>query len=75
MWQCHTYSLPDNPRLGLKLFDPILAETFVCEDWAYRLTEPFHARGYVATQRNTVARGDEWLASTTMQKQLAKGSA
>lgn len=36
-------------RLGLKLFDPILGETFECEDWAYRLTEPFHARGYVAT--------------------------
>lgn len=35
----------------------------------------FEKRGYVATQRNTVARGDEWLATTTMQKQLAKGSA
>lgn len=42
-------------RLGLKLFDPILGETFECEDWAYRLTEPFHARGYVATH---FVRGD-----------------
>ncbi len=36
-------------RLGKKLHDPVLEETFECEDWAYRLTEPFHARGYLAT--------------------------
>ena len=31
----------------------------------------FKARGFVAQQRNTVTVGDEWLANTTMQKQLA----
>jgi putative acetyltransferase len=33
----------------------------------------FEKRGYVAQQRNTVSVGDEWLANTTLQKQLAKG--
>jgi putative acetyltransferase len=33
--------------------------------------EFFKKRGYVAQQRSTVTRGDEWLASTTMEKQLA----
>jgi putative acetyltransferase len=34
----------------------------------------FKARGFVPQQRNTVSRGDEWLANTTMEKQLpAKG--
>lgn len=33
----------------------------------------FEKRGYVGQQRNTVIRGDEWLANTTMEKQLAKG--
>jgi len=33
--------------------------------------EFFRKRGYVAQQRNTVSVGDEWLANTTMQKQLA----
>ena len=31
----------------------------------------FETRGYVAQQRNTVSVGDEWLANTTLQKQLA----
>ena len=31
----------------------------------------FEKRGYVAQQRNTVAVGDEWLANTTLTKQLA----
>jgi putative acetyltransferase len=31
----------------------------------------FQKRGYVAQQRNTVTVGDEWLANTTMHKQLA----
>jgi putative acetyltransferase len=31
----------------------------------------FEKRGYVAQQRNTVSVGDEWLANTTLQKQLA----
>ena len=37
----------------------------------------FEKRGYVAQRRNTVARGDEWLANTTMEKRLSptKGSA
>ena len=32
----------------------------------------FQKRGYVAQQRNTVATGGEWLANTTMQKQLVR---
>ncbi|MFN3657833.1 MAG: GNAT family N-acetyltransferase [Pseudolabrys sp.] len=36
----------------------------------------FEKRGYVAQQRNTVSINDEWLANTTLSKQLAaKGSA
>jgi putative acetyltransferase len=31
----------------------------------------FKKRGYVAQQRSTVMRGDEWLANTSMEKQLA----
>jgi putative acetyltransferase len=31
----------------------------------------FEKRGYVAQQRNTVMTGDEWLANTTLHKQLA----
>jgi len=30
----------------------------------------FKGRGYVAQSRNTVLRGDEWLANTTMEKPL-----
>jgi putative acetyltransferase len=30
----------------------------------------FSKRGYVAQQRSTVMRGDEWLANTSMEKQL-----
>jgi len=36
--------------------------------------EFFKKRGYVATQRNSVPRHGEWLANTTMQKQLAAAS-
>ena len=32
----------------------------------------FQRRGYAAQQRNSIAVGDEWLANTTMLKQLAK---
>ena len=35
----------------------------------------FEKRGYVAQQRNTISVGEEWLANTTLQKQLAKGGA
>ena len=31
----------------------------------------FERRGYVAQRRNTVLSGDEWLATTTMEKRLA----
>lgn len=31
----------------------------------------FEKRGYVAQQRNTISVGDEWLANTTLHKQLA----
>jgi putative acetyltransferase len=31
----------------------------------------FEKRGYVAQQRNSVSIGDEWLANTTLPKQLA----
>jgi putative acetyltransferase len=34
----------------------------------------FKKRGYVARQRNSVPRHGEWLANTTMQKQLAPAS-
>ena len=34
----------------------------------------FEKRGYVAQQRNSISMGDEWLANTTLTKQLAKGS-
>lgn len=37
--------------------------------------EFFKKRGYVATRRNTVTVGDEWLANTTMQKTLATSAA
>ena len=30
----------------------------------------FEKRGFTATQRNTVQRGGEWLANTTMEKKL-----
>ena len=33
----------------------------------------FERRGYQPQRRNTVATGGEWLANTTMEKQLAKG--
>jgi putative acetyltransferase len=32
----------------------------------------FARRGYVAQTRNTVPRGNEWLANTTMQKVLGE---
>ena len=35
----------------------------------------FERRGYVAQQRNTVLRGGEWLANTTMVKPLAAPAA
>ncbi len=31
----------------------------------------FEKRGYIAQQRNTLSVGDEWLANTTLHKQLA----
>jgi putative acetyltransferase len=33
----------------------------------------FEKRGYVAQQRNSISMGDEWLANTTMSKQLKGG--
>ena len=36
--------------------------------------EFFRKRGYIAKQRNSVSRHGEWLANTTMQKQLAPAS-
>ncbi|HZQ11964.1 MAG TPA: GNAT family N-acetyltransferase [Pseudolabrys sp.] len=35
----------------------------------------FEKRGYVAQQRNSISLAGEWLANTTLHKQLAKGSA
>lgn len=35
----------------------------------------FEKRGYVAQQRNSVSVGGEWLANTTLHKQLAKREA
>jgi putative acetyltransferase len=37
-------------------------------------TDFFRKRGYIARQRNSVPRHGEWLANTTMQKQLAPAS-
>jgi putative acetyltransferase len=34
----------------------------------------FERRGFVAQMRNTVSRGDEWLANTTMEKKLTGGT-
>jgi putative acetyltransferase len=34
----------------------------------------FEKRGYVAQQRNSVSVGDEWLANTTLSKQLGSAS-
>jgi putative acetyltransferase len=36
--------------------------------------EFFKKRGYVAQQRSTVLRGEEWLANTSMEKPLASAS-
>jgi putative acetyltransferase len=36
--------------------------------------EFFRKRGYVAQQRSTVLRGNEWLANTTMEKSLASAA-
>jgi putative acetyltransferase len=33
----------------------------------------FERRGFVAQMRNTLYRGDEWLANTTMEKKLTAG--
>jgi putative acetyltransferase len=33
----------------------------------------FERRGYVATQRNSIPRDDQWLSNTTMIKRLAEG--
>src|SRR3954447_20207194 len=35
----------------------------------------FKKRGFIATQRNTVQLGGEWLANTTMEKKLTSGAA
>jgi putative acetyltransferase len=35
----------------------------------------FEKRGYVAQQRNSISMGDEWLANTTMTKQLMEPAA
>lgn len=35
----------------------------------------FQKRGYTAQQRNSISVGGEWLANTTMQKQLARREA
>jgi putative acetyltransferase len=34
----------------------------------------FEKRGYMAQRRNSISVGDEWLANTTLTKQLVKGS-
>ena len=46
--------------------------TVEASDTAYGF---FAKRGYAAQQRNSVSVGDEWLANTTMQKQLAQREA
>ena len=67
--------------VGTMLYDAV--EKLASARGASRLTveasdsasDFFQHRGFVAQQRNTVRRGDEWLSNTTMEKKLAaKGS-
>jgi putative acetyltransferase len=67
--------------IGSMLFDAV--EKLAKSRGASRLTveasdsasDFFQHRGFVAQRRNTVPRGGEWLANTTMEKKLAaKGS-
>ena len=63
--------------VGTMLYDAV--EKLAAARGASRLTveasdsasDFFRHRGFVAQQRNTVLRGDEWLANTTMEKKLA----
>ena len=56
-------------QLGLELYDPVLDEDFECEDWAYRLTEPFQVRGYLATHLVCAAEGrPTWLHTHGMAR-------
>ncbi len=62
--------------IGAMLFDAV--EKLARSRGASRLTVEasdnasgfFQQRGFVAQRRNTVARGGEWLANTTMEKKL-----
>jgi len=47
--------------IGAADFTPL----FVAKDKGF-----FEKRGFVAQQRNSVSIGDEWLANTTLSKQL-----
>ncbi|MEX0841233.1 MAG: GNAT family N-acetyltransferase [Xanthobacteraceae bacterium] len=67
--------------IGAMLFDAL--ERIAVARGAARLTVEasdnasgfFQHRGFVAQRRNTVSRGGEWLANTTMEKKLtARGS-
>lgn len=63
--------------IGSLLFDAL--EKLAASRGASRLTVEasdsasgfFQHRGFVAQRRNTVSRGGEWLANTTMEKKLA----
>ncbi len=57
-------------RLGKRILDPVLGETFEPEDWAYRITEPFRARGFIATHwvRAEVSGGEDWLHTHGMER-------
>jgi putative acetyltransferase len=68
--------------IGALLFDAV--ERLARSRGAFRLTVDasdnasgfFQHRGFIARQRNSVLRGGEWLANTTMEKKLiAKESA
>ena len=50
---------------------PFVDATKLTVDASDTAVEFFKKRGYVAQQRNSVPRHGEWLANTTMQKQLA----
>lgn len=73
------YTRPDFARRGvatlicdaLEKLAAARGTTLITTDASDTAQDFFAARGYTPTQRNTVIRNGEWLANTTMQKQLA----
>jgi hypothetical protein len=57
-------------RLGKRILDPVLGETFEVEDWAYRITEPFRARSFLATHwvRSEAPGSEDWIHTHGMER-------